>query len=465
MQYSAKLYNKIKKFSLEKRISFHMPVHGGEKLYGKRYVKKLMSFDVTELDETDNLYAPEGAIKDMHENMAKLFGAKNAHFIAGGSSSALHAMLLSSLKRGEKLLVDSCVHISVINACVLYGIEPVFINREICPDFCIAAPITPSLLKKAIEDNPDAKAVLITSPTYYGVCSPIAELADITHEHDMIFLVDCAHGSHFAFCDNLPNIPAFEGADMCAVSLHKTLGAPTQAALLLYNSEKIPFEKVKTGINMVQTTSPSYMLMCSSDFICEKMARYGQRLFDKAVMLTDYAKTKIEQKTKCKCLSNEGGDLSRLVINLGAYDITGDGMAKSLSEKYKIDVEMAESYNIVCIIGPVSTKSELNSLIKAICEILSGTEARKDIGIPKESNPIQMKMSLCGAFFNEGELVPIEKSCGRICADTVSIYPPGIACLVPGALIDEKIIKGLQNAQNQKRRITGMHNGKVRVVK
>lgn len=466
MSYNAKLYNSIKNFINEKRISFHMPVHGGGEIYDEEFRKNIMAFDVTELDATDNLAAPKGAILHTHENMARLFKAKNAHILVGGSSAGISAMMLSSLKRNDTVLIDRCAHISVINACVLYGFVPVFIEREINKDFGISAPLSVDAIRRAINENPSAKAVLITSPTYYGICSPIDEIADMAHKNNMVLIVDCAHGSHFTFSDVLPLLPTQQGADMCVVSLHKTLGAPTQTALLLHNSEKISFEQVKTCINMVTTTSPSYMLMCAADAICEKMSRDGEKLIKKAIEYAKYAKEKIEKTTKCRCLPKEGGDMSRLVINFSSYEITGEKVAQMLCDKYKIDAEMADYYNVVCIVSQANEIEEIDELVLALGEICSKARVREKASeIKIEKTPLKIEKNISEAFFSDTKMVEIRKSIGHICADTVSIYPPGEVCLVPGAKIEEETVDNIIRASKACMRITGMQDGCIRVVK
>ncbi len=466
MKYYATLYNSIKRFQKDKRISFHMPVHNSGKLYTRNFAKNLLSLDVTELDMTDNLAAPTGAIKKMHQNMADLFGAKNAHILVGGSSSGIHAMLLSCLKSGDKLLVDRCVHSSVINACVMFGIMPVFIERETRPEFFISEPLDTDMVLATVKKHPDAKAILVTSPTYYGIYSPIRAISEIAHDNDMALLVDCAHGSHFAFCNALSPIPTKEGADMCTISLHKTLGAPTQTALLLHNSERISFNALKNCINMVQTTSPSYMLMCAADVICEKMAHEGRKIYKDVTRLTLYAKRIIENNTRCICLPGNSSDMTRLVINFSSYDISGEEIAKNLCDRYKIDVEMADRYNVVCIVSMQNKKKDVDTLAAAIIEILKDVKTIETDNITDDLiNNIDMYHTPGEAFFDEGELVDIAQSCGRICSDTVSIYPPGIVCLIPGAMIDTSAIKKLLDAKKQGVRITGLFGENIRVMK
>lgn len=464
IDYKAELFKQIYDFSAQKRISLHMPVHGGGALYDDALRNSLMKLDLTELDATDNLAAPSGAIQKMHESMARLFRAYNAHTLVGGSSSGIHAMLLSCVKQGGSVLVDRCAHISVINACIMYGINPVFIDREIDPEYMLPRALTPSALENALTAHPNVDAVLVTSPTYYGICSPIDELARISHNYGAVLLVDCAHGSHFAFSPALPNLPTELGADMCVLSLHKTLGAPTQTALLLHKSDIISFSDIKSCLNMVHTTSPSYMLMCAADALCAKMASEGETLVKNMLDTTQYAKELISTQTHCRCLHQNGGDLARLVINFSSYSTTGYEISDILAKKYKIDIEMADLCNIVCITAPLTSRSEIEQLAAAIKEI---TSTLPEAHTPHLSPvpPLTIEQSPHDTFFGEKELADPDDCVGQICADTISVYPPGIPCLISGAKICSEAISCIKSALSSGAAVTGLHDGKIRIAR
>lgn len=464
-KYEPALYNRIKSFSNQKRISFHMPVHGGGELFGDEFCRSLIKLDLTELDSTDNLAAPEDVIKTTHENMASLFGADNAHILVGGSSAGIHAMLLSCVGRGEKILVDRCAHISVINACIMYGIVPVFVDREIDKEFMIPCALDIAKVESAINQNPDAKALILTSPTYYGICSPISEIASLVHKNGMALLVDAAHGSHFAFSDKLPEVATSAGADMCVLSLHKTLGAPTQTALLLHKGDRVDFDSVKACLNMVHSTSPSYMLMCAADMVCARMAQDGERLVGNMIEKTALAKSRLAEQTKCRCLCQNGGDISRLVINFSRYNITGYEVATVLADEYSIDVEMADFCNIVCITGPLSTDDDIKSLADAIKKITDSLDEEDGKEYNIEDAAIVMKKSPAEAFFGEKEYVKTEDSVGKISSGVVSIYPPGTAALVPGALIGKNAVECIKKVIQTGGKVTGLYNGKISVKK
>lgn len=465
MDYEPVLYNSIHTFTHEPRISFHMPVHNGGELYGADVADALLRLDVTELDATDNLAAPSGAILQAHENMARIFGADHAHLLVGGSSAGIHAMLFSCLKRGDTILVDRCAHQSVLNACVLYGFYPVFFEREVNQSFQIPGNLDLDSLRRAIAENPQAKAVLVTSPTYYGVCADVPALAKIVHNSGMALLVDSAHGSHFAFCSSLPQIPTAEGADLCVLSLHKTLGALTQTALLLHKSAAVPFAHVKTCLNLIQTTSPSYLFMCTADFLCAKMAAEGEFLFSRAVALAQNARQALAQTTRFICLPNEKGDLTRLVINVSAYAATGYVVAKRLETDFRIDIEMADQYNLVCIIGPLTTQRDVDALAAALAEIAAGLPLASNP--PPNISPLP-PLQLCEApgdvFGGHTKTIPLDDSAGRICAATVSVYPPGVPCLIPGARITQQALQYIAAVQSCGGKVTGLQAGGIPVA-
>lgn len=465
MNYEPILYNTIAGFAREQRISFHMPVHGGGMLFDPQVREMFLQLDLTELDATDNLAHPTGPIAQTHQNMARLFGADNAHLLVGGSSAGLHAMLLACLRRGDTVLVDRCVHQSVLNACTLYGFQPVFFERTLLDGFSIPGEVELSSLRHTAEENPHAKAVLITTPTYYGICSDVAAIADIAHRHNMALLADCAHGPHFTFCDKLPNIPTEDGADLCVLSLHKTLGAPTQTALLLHKTERVSFPRVKACINMVHTTSPSYLLLCAADLVCAKMAAEGDALFSRAVKLTKFIKDVLEQDTNLRCLP-DGGDLTRLVVNVSAYALSGYAAADMLDKKYGIDVEMADLYNIVCIIGPLTAQADADALVCALrCVVAEAGPARGTQPVLPPLPQIWMVQDMNAAFFSDTVCIPLSDSIGRVSAATVSVYPPGIPCLVPGAQITAKALCYLEAVRTAGGAVTGLEGESIVVKK
>jgi arginine decarboxylase len=465
LNYEPILYNTIAGFAREQRISFHMPVHGGGMLFDPQVREMFLQLDLTELDATDNLAHPTGPIAQTHQNMARLFGADNAHLLVGGSSAGLHAMLLACLRRGDTVLVDRCVHQSVLNACTLYGFQPVFFERTLLDGFSIPGEVELSSLRRAAEENPHAKAVLITTPTYYGICSDVAAIADIAHRHNMALLADCAHGPHFTFCDKLPNIPTEDGADLCVLSLHKTLGAPTQTALLLHKTERVSFPRVKACINMVHTTSPSYLLLCAADLVCAKMAAEGDALFSRAVKLTKFIKDVLEQDTNLRCLP-DGGDLTRLVVNVSAYALSGYAAADMLDKKYGIDVEMADLYNIVCIIGPLTTQADADALVCALrCVVAEADPARGTQPVLPPLPQIWMVQDMNAAFFSDTVCIPLSDSIGRVSAATVSVYPPGIPCFVPGAQITSEALCYLEAVRTAGGAVTGLEGESIVVKK
>lgn len=462
MNYEPALYNTIAGFTRQDRISFHMPVHGGGALYGNP-AQDFLSLDVTELPATDNLACPSGPIAQMHENMARLFGADHAHVLVGGSSAGLHAMLLACLRRGDTLLVDRCIHQSVLNACALYGFVPVFFERDILPGYSIPGHINPASLRRAIQDTPHAKAILITTPTYYGICEDVRALATLAHNQHIPLLADCAHGPHFAFCSQLPNVATADEADLCALSLHKTLGAPTQTALLLHRSKLVDYARVKACVNMVHTTSPSYLLMCAADLVCAKMAHEGEALFMHAAKLVQDVREQLEQGTLLRCLLN--GDATRLVVNVSAYALNGYNVAQQLADSYAIDVEMADPHNIVCIFGPLTTEKEAKALTAALCAIVESAGPAVSGTVPPLLPPMYLSQTPADAFSSPEEYVPLDKSVGRVCAATVSAYPPGVPCLIPGARITDEATAYLRATLRSGGTVTGLVGESVAVLK
>ncbi len=466
---NAPLFDAVRKYARQKHLSFHMPVHGGGSALPPDVAGALGSFDVTELDATDNLACPDGCILEAHRAAAGAFGCEFAHYMVGGSTSSIQAMLLATCRRGDTLIVDRCAHASVINACVMYGIMPVFAERDTLDDFDVAAPVSPGSIARAAAENPHAKAVLITTPTYYGICSDVAAIARLTHDAGMLLLADCAHGSHFAFCDSFPQPPVRQGADLCAMSLHKTLGALTQTSVLLGSGNRFDKARLKAAINMVQTSSPSYMMLCVADFIRADLAERGNALLSLAAVRSEAVASAIQAQTLCRCLPRQGGmhDPLRLVINFSAYGISGYEAARILRESHRMEVEMSDRHNIVCIVGPYATQGELQSLQEAVIAIALALDKpclQRAASLPLPV--IEMRMNPAGAFCADSELLPVGQCRGRISAANIAAFPPGVPVIVCGCEITAESLDYLTAFTADGGRVSGMsQTDRIAVVK
>lgn len=277
------LLSALDKYTAKDRIIMHMPGHKGGKLFSEKFREQILQYDLTELPGLDNFHRAKGILAESMKACARVFGARETFFLVNGSTSGIHAMLAACLNPGDKLLVVRNCHISVINALILFGIQPVFIMPRYDEEWQMSIPAGIESWQKALKNYPEVKGALVTSPDYYGVCTPLQQLASLLHEEDKLLLVDEAHGAHFAFSGLLPQTALQQGADVCVQSLHKTMPALTQTALLHLGTSRISADRIKRSISMLTTTSPSYMLMASIDYARDYAERQGAEMYETLV--------------------------------------------------------------------------------------------------------------------------------------------------------------------------------------
>ena len=294
-QEKAPVYEALEEFRRMRVVPFDVPGHKrgrGNKELREFLGEKCVSLDVNSMKPLDNLCHPVTVIREAEELAAEAFGASHAFLMVGGTTSAVQSMVLTACKRGDKIILPRNVHRSVINALVLCGAVPVYVNPDVDHQLGIALGMKVSQVEQAITENPDAVAVLVNNPTYYGICSDIKSIIALAHAHGMMVLADEAHGTHFYFGENLPAAAMKAGADMAAVSMHKSGGSLTQSSLLLTGPEVNP-GYVSQIINLTQTTSGSYLLLSSLDISRRNLALHGRETFRQVVELAEYARAEI----------------------------------------------------------------------------------------------------------------------------------------------------------------------------
>ena len=463
MNKNTPLLNMVTQYIDKNRISFHMPTHNKGKSFSD-LSQKLAALDVTELAQTDNLANPKYGILESQRQLSLAYKSHGAHLLVNGSTGGIQAMLTYACRRGDTVILDSAVHQSVINACIVLGLHTTFIKRKVIENMSVAAPLDPQDVQYAIERSPRAAAILLTSPTYYGVCSNLAVLSDIAKKAGIKVLVDSAHGAHFAFSSSLPSTPIESGADMCVVSLHKTLGALTQTAVLLH-SAAVDSQRMQECINLFQTSSPSYILMCVADFVVADMLANGENGLSGVVAMVERAREEIQNNTKCICLSAKHAayDPLRLTINFSAYNITGYQVSAILSSEHTIDVEMADMYNIVCIVGPQTPFWQIDALAKAVRTIAGNAEERLTPPVQAEVIAPENTIYMTDAFYAERKMVPLEQSVGMKAAANVTVYPPGTTVVVCGGIITAGAVRYLRQVQSQDGEIIGIQDSCIAV--
>ncbi|MBO5364637.1 MAG: aminotransferase class I/II-fold pyridoxal phosphate-dependent enzyme [Clostridia bacterium] len=436
------LYEDLKQFRQKDRIGFHIPGHKGGAGLNPAWVQDAFSLDVTEFPETDDLQCPTGILQRAQTRAAKVLGAERSFFLTNGSSIGLQAAILAVCKPGEKLLTDRTCHKAVASALVLSGSVPVFLSPEFDGERGVYAGITPEKVKKILEEEPDIKGMVLTSPTYYGICSPIREIAGILHEKGRFLIVDEAHGAHFAFHPGLPEPALSQGADAVIQSAHKTLPALGQSSLLhLRRDSLIPEEMVESALRLLMTTSPSYLLMSAMDEAVASMEQEGQALISILLREIGNLKKTVREQGILDFVDEETlpcpQDGMRLVVDFRNSRFSGFAAAELLKEAYGIYPEMADSCHVVLIVTTANTVEELQILGQALLELATpggGEEPMPALSMPKMAMPPRE------AWMSRKEKVSPLDALGRIAGDTLAVCPPGAALLLPGQYIDEETL-------------------------
>jgi arginine/lysine/ornithine decarboxylase len=419
----------------------------------------------------DNLCHPVSVIKEAEELAAAAFGARHAFFMVNGTTSAVQSMVMSACKRGEKIIMPRNVHRSAINALILSGAIPVYVNPGVNKELGISLGMSVSDVEQAILENPDAKAVLVNNPTYYGVCSDLKAITELAHKHNMLVLADEAHGTHFYFGEGLPASAMSVGADMAAVSMHKSGGSLTQSSLLLVNNE-LSEGYVRQIINLTQTTSGSYLLISSLDISRRNLALRGREIFKKVGEMAEYARAEINQIGGYYAYSREliNGDsvydfdvtkLSILTLDIG---LAGIEVYDILRDEYDIQIEFGDIGNILAYISIGDRILDLERLVSALSEIKRRYAKDRTGMLSQEYIRPQVVLGPQEAFYAESEPTPLDQSLGRICGEFVMCYPPGIPILAPGEKITAEVLEYIKYAKEKGCFLTGTQDSLVNKI-
>ena len=445
------LYKRLKNYADSDRVSFSMPGHKRRTDFSE-----LAKSDITELPATADLHAESDAVEEANSLLSKLYKSKRSFILSGGSTTAIHAMIAAAVKPGETLLVTPDCHMSVINICAVMGIKIRVADADFDGDFMIGRGINSVL--KYLNNYPDIRAVLITSPTYYGVCSDIKRIAAECHAHGKALIIDEAHGAHFIASDKLPDSSSFY-ADLVCHSAHKTLNALTGAAYLHVNGDIIRPERVRKFINIFETSSPSYVIAASADIARAELENGG---WDDIIDICGRFKERIKQLGIAP-LDND--DSTRVVLSFGKYNITGYDVETVLSEKYSVDIEMADMTNIVLIATPKNTADDFEWLYAALEEIVSGITKRETSDYEIQPMPRRGIINSQSALFSGGREVGIENASGLTSRSTVTAYPPGTPVIFAGEIITGAHIKAILELKSAGAKITGMNKNMIDTVK
>jgi arginine decarboxylase len=447
------LFTALVKHAERRPIQFHIPGHkkgmGMNPEFRQFIGDNALSIDLINIAPLDDLHNPSGPIMEAQRLAAEAFGADHTFFSVQGTSGAIMAMIMSVVNEGEKIIVPRNVHKSVMSAIILAGAKPVFISPTMDPNLGIAHGITTRAVRRALELHPDAKAVLVINPTYYGVVANLREIVEIVHSHGIPVLVDEAHGVHVHFHEALPLSAMQAGADMAATSVHKLGGSLTQSSVLNVREGLVNPKRVQSIISMLTTTSTSYLLLASLDAARKQLALHGRRMAEYAIELAEYARERINRIDGLYCFGKDilgteatyGYDPTKLTIHVRKLGLTGYEMEKRLREQYNIEVELSDMYNILCIITSGDTREDVERLIRALERIAAEQDKRHAAEVRVRLPEIpHLSLSPRSAFYADTEMVPLRAAAGRIIAEFIMIYPPGIPILLPGEVISQENI-------------------------
>ena len=470
-QNQAPIYEALVKLRKKRIVPFDVPGHkrgrGNPELV-ELLGEKCVGIDVNSMKPLDNLGHPISIIRDAEELAADAFGASHAFLMIGGTTSSVQTMILATCKAGDKIILPRNVHKSAINALVLCGAIPIYIEMSVDPKIGIALGLENDRVAKAIKDHPDSKAILINNPTYYGICSDLKGLTEMAHEAGMMVLVDEAHGAHLHFTDKLPISAMDAGADMAAVSMHKSGGSLTQSSLLLIGEQMNP-EYVRQIINLTQSTSASYLLMASLDISRRNLALRGKESFEKVIELSEYARREINAIGGYYAYSKElidgvsvcDFDVTKLSVYTQGIGLTGIEVYDLLRDEYDIQIEFGDIGNILAYISIGDRIQDIERLVGALADIKRlYSRDGKDLIAGEYIQP-ELVLSPQEAFYSERKSLTLDESVGQVCGEFVMCYPPGIPILAPGERITQEIVDYIQFAKERGCSLQGTEDPEV----
>jgi len=452
-------FDAAKAYAQSAIIPFHMPGHKRGKGAPEQWLnyvgRNVLRIDSTEVDALDDLHQPVAALKEAQALAAAAHGAAHSFFLANGTSCGLQAMILATCNPGDKSIIPRNAHRSIIGGVIMAGAIPVYLQPEINTEFMLAVGVAPHVVAQALVQHPDAKALLTINPTYYGVAADLRAIVQLTHDQGLPVLVDEAHGPHLAFHPDLP-LPALRaGADLTAQSYHKILSAMTQASMLHMQGEYVDLRRLKAMLRLVQTTSPSHILLASLDVARMQMATEGRAILQRTIELAAEARKALNALPGLKCLGPEHADGSgffaldptKITVSVKDLGISGQQAEDILCHEYGIQCELADLQNVLVMITLGDGREEIRQLIAGFKGLVAkygvnstrtkGRAMFADFGLP--AIPRQL-LSPRDALFSKVREVPFCSAAGLVSAEFVAPYPPGVPVLAPGEEITAEVI-------------------------
>lgn len=470
------VFTAMKAYREKNVIPFDVPGHKhgrGLREYAEYFGEAMLELDVNSMKPLDFLGNPISVIKESEELLADAFGADQGYFIVNGTSFAVQVMIMTAVSEGDKIILPRNVHKSAINSLILCGAVPVYMSPEIDEEMGVSHNVTMETIRKACEEHPDAKAVFIINPTYYGAVCDLKSVVNYCHEKGMLVLIDEAHGTHFHFNDQFPLSGMQAGADMSSVSLHKTGGSLTQSSALLIKGDRVDGRYVRKVINMMQTTSPSYLLMGSLDVARKMLALEGKAILDRVIEVAEYGRRKIKEIPGCYAIGKESEgrpgmfqfDPTKLSVTTRDMGLNGMELYDILRDEYNIQMETGDVYNSLAILSVGDDYDNVDKLIDALRDISTRFHGERldykkiDLHYPN------VVMSPRDAFYAEKEMVALEETLGRISGESLMSYPPGIPVVSYGEKINESVIEQIKLFKASHGIVTGMEDPNADFIK
>ena len=471
--------NKLQNIVNDDLISFHMPGHKKGKIYDKLgygdLVKNLYKMDTTEIIETDNLHSPEGIIKDSQERASKIFRSEKSYYLVNGSTCGIQAAILSTCSPGEKILVNRDCHQSAINAFILGDINPIYIKGSICEDTYTIKGVNEQDVLDAIDNNSDIKVLMLTYPSYYGMVFDLEKICTYAHEKGIVVIVDEAHGAHLGLSDKLPKSALEQGADIVIQSIHKTLPSFTQSSIIHVQGDLIDKKNLERFLKIVQSSSPSYVMMASLEIAIDIYDRYGKDLMQGLLSNIDDFEKDLSEINGVKVL--KGHDKTKVFVSLKDLGINGYDLEETLRYKYNIQVELSNYYGVllICTIG--NEKDDFDQFLCAIKSIVEDLSGDKNNDLDKSEDNVTKLMKLNypdlipqkiisprEAFYSDKKAVLLKESIRKISGEYIIPYPPGISLTSPGEIITQEVIDYILACKQYGMHVSGLKDSSLEII-
>ena len=463
------IFDAVREYDRRRPSYFRIPGHRYEKGIDPRWREAVgdavFAFDLTETPLTDDLHNASGPIKEAENLAAELWGADYTHFLVNGSTCGNQVMVLTTATRGQKICLPRNAHKSALMGLILGGARPVYIDPEIESGWGLHGGIDPKQAEKMFEENPDCRGLMVVSPSYYGVTSDIRSLSEVCHRHGAVLLVDEAHGAHCYFNDSLPEGALSQGADIVVQSIHKVAGSLTQSSMIHVKSRLVDRRLLEANLHLVQSTSPSYLLLTSLDTARHYMATDGRRMVDEALELARSARERINRIEGMRCATKEelvgraaiaGYDETRLTISAAALGIRGFELKKMLFDEYDIDLELADRKNALAIVTFANEREDMDRLVGALADIAKRFADGKPLGaVPPLPGRPEYVISPRDAYFSPCRRIPWEDCVGEVMAEYIAPYPPGQPVVCQGERMSEEVWEYIDEIRRRKGHFQG----------